>query len=58
MAEYKVLVGVNYPGKGGKEVRREPGEVVGDIPLAVVPGWLEQRIIEKAEKAPVKEAAE
>lgn len=44
--KFKVLVGINYPTKGGKEKRAEPGEVVSDIPAKSI-GWLvEQGIIE------------
>ena len=32
MASYRVLNGINYPGKDGKEKRAEPGETVDDLP--------------------------
>lgn len=35
---YRVLTGMNYP-VGGEIVRREPGDVVEDIPPKSV-GWL------------------
>lgn len=38
MAKYKVIKGLNYMVKG-QEVRREPGEVVDDIPTKSV-DWL------------------
>lgn len=45
-AQYKVLIGINYPGKGGKEKRAEPGEIVSDIPKIDI-GWLtDQGVIE------------
>lgn len=45
---YRVLVGVNYlpKGKGDKERRAEPGDVVDDLPTSVVPIWLERKVIE------------
>lgn len=30
--KYRVLVGLNYPTKGNKEKRAEPGRVVTDLP--------------------------
>jgi len=46
---YRVLVGVNYlpKGKGDKEKRAEPGDVVDDLPPGVVKVWLEQGVIEE-----------
>lgn len=45
--QFDVLVGINYlpNGKGDKEVRAEPGDVVDNLPLSVVPIWLEQHVI-------------
>lgn len=44
---YDVYVGINYlpNGKGDKEKRAEPGDVVDDLPAPVVPIWLEQNVI-------------
>lgn len=44
---YDVYVGINYlpNGKGAKEKRAEPGEVVDDLPPGVVDVWLEQGVI-------------
>lgn len=44
---YDVFVGINYlpNGKGDKEKRAEPGDVVDDLPASIVPIWLEQRVI-------------
>lgn len=44
--KFKVLVGINYPTKGGKEKRAEPGDVVDDIPKIDHKWLLEQGIIE------------
>lgn len=41
---YRVLVGCNYAGK-----RREPGDVVDDVPPAVVGAWKRERVIEPYE---------
>lgn len=44
---YDVLVGINYlpNGKGTKEKRAEPGELVDDLPPGVIDVWLEQSVI-------------
>lgn len=44
---YRVLVGCNYTVKG-IEVRREPGDVVDDVPADVVDAWLAENVIEVA----------
>lgn len=46
--KYRVLTGLNYPGKGG-EKRAEPGDVVTDLPAKSVDWLLDQGLIEKAE---------
>lgn len=47
MANYRVLVGIDYAGR-----RAEPGQIISDIPSRSV-GWLlEQGIIEKADGKP------
>jgi hypothetical protein len=44
MANYRILVGIDYAGK-----RAEPGDIVTDLPGRSV-GWLlEQGIVEKAD---------
>jgi hypothetical protein len=44
MANYRVIVGIDYAGK-----RAEPGDIISDIPSRSV-GWLlEQGIVEKAD---------
>jgi hypothetical protein len=45
MANYKVLVGVDYAGK-----RAEPGDIVTDLPAKSVPWLLEQGVIESVDK--------
>lgn len=44
---YQVFVGINYlpNGKGDKEKRAEPGDVVDDLPASVVPHWLKRGVI-------------
>lgn len=44
MANYKVLVGMDYAGK-----RAEPGDVVNDIPQKSISWLLEQGCIEKTD---------
>lgn len=45
---YRILVGINY-GVDAK-TRREPGDVVSDIPPRSVSWLLEQGVIEKVEE--------
>ena len=47
---YRVLVGLNYPAKGG-EKRAEPEDVVTDLPAKSLPWLLEGGYVE-----PVKES--
>jgi hypothetical protein len=48
---YRVLIGVNYMayGKGRIELRAEPGDVVTNLPPAVIEAWLVQGVIEEAD---------
>lgn len=41
MTKYKVLIGLNYG-----DTRREPGDIVSDIPKQSIPWLLEQGAIE------------
>ncbi|MFI9552645.1 hypothetical protein [Nonomuraea endophytica] len=51
--QYKVLTGLDYPGKGGPK-RAEPGDVVDDVPKESV-GWLvEQGVIEEVRGSGVR----
>ena len=47
MANYKVLVGMDYAGK-----RAEAGDIVADIPAKSAPWLLEQGMIEAVDKTP------
>lgn len=49
---YRVLVGLNYG-----DVRREPGDVVDDLPADSVAWLLAQGCIEPAEPTPAKGGA-
>lgn len=53
--QFRVLVGVNY---GPRDVRREPGELVDDIPATVVAAWLSEGVIELAAAEPAADAVE
>lgn len=46
---YRVLVGLNYGPDGS--IRREPGDIVDDLPPKSVKWLLEQGLVEPAEKA-------
>lgn len=46
---YRVLTGLNYPGKSGKEKRAEPGDVVDDLPATAIPELLEAGHVEPLE---------
>ena len=46
MAEYQVLIGLNYP----PDKRAEPGDVVDDLPQKSVSWLLEQGYIEVAKE--------
>jgi len=48
VARQRVLVGLNYPGSGGKEKRAEPGDVVDDLPEKAVASLTKQGAIEPA----------
>lgn len=47
---YVVLIGVNYPpyGKGGNEIRAEPGDIVTNLPPLSIADLLEQGVIRDA----------
>lgn len=46
-SKYRVLTGMNYRPKGAKnEVRREPGEIIDDIPAKSIKWLLEQGHLE------------
>lgn len=47
---YRVVTGLDYPGKGGAGKRAEPGDVVSDLPVKSVPWLLEQGHIEPVEE--------
>lgn len=51
--KWRVLIGINYPNPksaGPRELRAEPGTVVGDLPTTSL-GWLvEQGIVEAADQ--------
>lgn len=47
-AKYVALVGLNYPVKG-KEVRREPGQSVDDLPLKSIAHLLKSGAIEEVQ---------
>lgn len=48
--EYRVLVGIDYvPAKGKVPKRAEPGDIVTDLPAAVIPAWVEQRVVEEVD---------
>lgn len=49
MKTYLVLVGLNYPVKGGKEKRAEPGDVITDLPTKSIPWLLDNGYIEPVE---------
>ncbi|MGI5288030.1 hypothetical protein ACQEVF_32460 [Nonomuraea polychroma] len=44
---YRALAGLDYPGKGGKPRRTEPGDVVDDLPAKSVRWLVEQGHIEE-----------
>lgn len=44
---YRVKVGLNYPTKGGKEKRANPGDAVTDIPAKSLPLLLSLGYIEE-----------
>lgn len=47
MDTYRVLVGLNYPPHGeGAEVRREPGDLVDDLPEQGLPWLLDSGCVE------------
>lgn len=51
MATYKVLVGINYRIKLTEpEIRKEPGELVDDLPTKVAKAYLEIGAIEKTSR--------
>ncbi|MEH0841623.1 hypothetical protein V6U81_04395 [Micromonospora sp. CPCC 205711] len=45
--KYRVLVGLNYPTKDGKEKRVEPNEVATDLPEKSIPELVKLGYIEK-----------
>jgi hypothetical protein len=45
---FRVLVGLNYPGKDGEQ-RAEPGDIVSDLPAKSVKWLTEQGHIEPVE---------
>jgi hypothetical protein len=47
---YEVVVGLNYPTSDDPDVRREPGDVVDDIPKISVPWLLKDGLIRKTTK--------
>lgn len=51
---YRVLNGLNYPAKGGKPKRAEPGDVVDDLPAKSVPWLLEQGHVEEVKNDGVR----
>lgn len=44
---YRVKVGLNYPTKGGKEKRAEPGDMVSDLPVKSLPLLIDLGYIEE-----------
>lgn len=48
MKAFRVLVGINYPTKGG-EKRAEPEDIVTDLPAKSVKWLLEQGYVEEVE---------
>ncbi len=54
---YRVLHGVTFMTKAGKEVRIEPGKLTDDLPKESI-GWLlDQRHIEEVEDDPAEASA-
>lgn len=51
---YRVLTGLNYPGKRG-EKRVEPGEIVSDIPSASLEWLLSRGCVEKVKEESAEE---
>jgi hypothetical protein len=45
--QYRALAGLDYPGKGGKPKRAEPGDVVDDLPRESVAWLIEQGAVEE-----------
>ncbi|MGC5330993.1 hypothetical protein [Micromonospora sp. DT62] len=45
--KYRVLVGLNYPTKGNKEKRAEPGQSVSDLPEKSIPELIDLGYIEE-----------
>jgi hypothetical protein len=52
--KYRVVAGLDYPGKGGKDKRAEPGDVVDDLPAKSVPWLLKQGAIEEVSSGGVR----
>ena len=50
---HRVLIGCSYPGPDGPEVRREPGDVVDDLPASVEAALLEMHAIGPDNEIPV-----
>jgi hypothetical protein len=48
-AEYRVLIGFNWPDGAGGEHRAEKGQVRTDIPADIIAGLIDQGAIEAAD---------
>lgn len=46
---YRVLKGLNYPGSGGTDIRREPGDFADDLPMVAIARLIEGGAIEPAD---------